>query len=250
MKLELNGAYRGEIYLEMTYYSAAPPLARRPSKLSPKDRLLRPTPTPPKETTSPSLSPQQSSQIRPSSNTSDSPAMRPDSSLHVNLPSRLYPATSSPPRLDEEGHPTPLPWFPTPPRHVDPTLKNIPFLDVGPSAYTPAPAPAPTPSLYSVPSILRPRNVKSSPIPVPARDNTSPPIPPLPNQDDQNRWFQQELAKSDAAFAVQLAKSEGINVERLRTEEADAELARRLADEERHSANGFASIPGGWVGSV
>ncbi|KAF8508105.1 C2 domain-containing protein, partial [Hysterangium stoloniferum] len=48
VKLELNGAFRGEVFLEMTYYSADPPLARRPSKFSPRDRLWRPPATPPK----------------------------------------------------------------------------------------------------------------------------------------------------------------------------------------------------------
>ncbi|KAH8112667.1 C2 domain-containing protein [Phellopilus nigrolimitatus] len=37
-----NGAYRGEIYLEMTYFAAGPPkLERRPSKLAPSERLSR-----------------------------------------------------------------------------------------------------------------------------------------------------------------------------------------------------------------
>ena len=41
-----DGAYRGDLFLEMTFYAAAPPpLQRRPSKWSPKDRLKRPTST-------------------------------------------------------------------------------------------------------------------------------------------------------------------------------------------------------------
>ncbi|KAF9000710.1 C2 domain-containing protein [Cyathus striatus] len=52
--LDINGVVRGDIYLEMTYFSASPPvgglkpptntftLQRRPSKLSPSDRLSRP----------------------------------------------------------------------------------------------------------------------------------------------------------------------------------------------------------------
>ncbi|KAJ6630969.1 C2 domain-containing protein, partial [Mycena sp. CBHHK59/15] len=54
VSLEINGTTRGEIYLEMTYYTNAPApanhglvvpkanLTRRPSKLSPADRLARP----------------------------------------------------------------------------------------------------------------------------------------------------------------------------------------------------------------
>ncbi|KAH8099949.1 C2 domain-containing protein, partial [Cristinia sonorae] len=42
--LEVDGKYRGEMYLEMTFYAAGPPpaLSRRPSKLLPKDRLAKP----------------------------------------------------------------------------------------------------------------------------------------------------------------------------------------------------------------
>lgn len=40
-----DGGYRGDLFLEMTFYSAAPPLQRRPSKWAPADRLQRPTST-------------------------------------------------------------------------------------------------------------------------------------------------------------------------------------------------------------
>ncbi|KAI9000638.1 hypothetical protein BD414DRAFT_472289 [Trametes punicea] len=38
-----DGAYRGEIFLEMTYYAKNPPLQRRASKWKPSERLARPT---------------------------------------------------------------------------------------------------------------------------------------------------------------------------------------------------------------
>ncbi|KZT00773.1 uncharacterized protein LAESUDRAFT_665347, partial [Laetiporus sulphureus 93-53] len=42
VKLEVEGAYRGEMYLEMTYFAASPaPLQRRPSKMSNSERLSR-----------------------------------------------------------------------------------------------------------------------------------------------------------------------------------------------------------------
>ncbi|KAF8522547.1 C2 domain-containing protein [Gautieria morchelliformis] len=243
VKLQLNGAYRGEIYLEMT-----------PSKLSPNDRLLRPPATPPKEATSPHVSPQRSPQLRASLNTNASPRIQPPSSPRLLSSSpRLYPAVSSASSSPRRGE-THLPTVPRPgstaPRqpYVDPTLKNIPFLDVGPAynpAPPPAPAPAPAPALYSVPSILRPRNVKSSPIPVPARDSLPPAPPP---KDDPSRRFQRELAESDAEFAARLAESEGIDVARLKAEESDAELARRLASEEQGDMGGGTSISGTDVG--
>ncbi|KAL5504389.1 hypothetical protein ACEPAH_8463 [Sanghuangporus vaninii] len=56
MKLEIDSVYRGEVYLEMTFFAAGPPsLARRPSKMAPSERLWRPPQTPPK--TSPYNSP-------------------------------------------------------------------------------------------------------------------------------------------------------------------------------------------------
>ncbi|KAJ7510430.1 C2 domain-containing protein [Mycena galericulata] len=59
VKLEVNGVARGEIYLEMTFFTNAPApaglsvpkananLQRRPSKLSPSERLARPPYTSP-----------------------------------------------------------------------------------------------------------------------------------------------------------------------------------------------------------
>src|ERR1700683_2403793 len=44
VKLETDGGYRGEVFLEMTFYANAPaPLNRRATKLDPKTRLARPT---------------------------------------------------------------------------------------------------------------------------------------------------------------------------------------------------------------
>ncbi|KAF8589376.1 hypothetical protein K439DRAFT_1628818 [Ramaria rubella] len=248
VKLELNGAYRGEIYLEMTYYSADPPLARRPSKLSPNDRLWRPPATPPKDRTSPYLSPQRSPQIRPIDNANSSARIPPSLSPGM-LPSTSQPRSASASSVNQHSQDSaPTPSVPTaatsPPRQpfVDPTLKNIPFLDVGPPAAGPNMSKAtPAPALYAVPSILRPRNVKSSPIPVPVRDNAPPP-PPKEDLNDPHRRFQRELAESDAAFAARLAQSEGIDVGRLRAEEADAELARKLALEDEDAT----SLPGAW----
>ncbi|EIW57394.1 uncharacterized protein TRAVEDRAFT_125796, partial [Trametes versicolor FP-101664 SS1] len=41
LKME-DGAYRGDLYLEMTYYAKTPPLQRRASKWKPTERLTRP----------------------------------------------------------------------------------------------------------------------------------------------------------------------------------------------------------------
>ncbi|THH08914.1 hypothetical protein EW145_g2382 [Phellinidium pouzarii] len=67
VKLEDNGAYRGEVYLEVTFFAAGPSaLARRPSKLAPAERLWRPLQTPPKTPTkkSPKMVPQNLSPTR------------------------------------------------------------------------------------------------------------------------------------------------------------------------------------------
>ncbi|KAI0073468.1 hypothetical protein K474DRAFT_1627528, partial [Panus rudis PR-1116 ss-1] len=39
--LKVDGAYRGELFLEMTFYAAGPPPSRRASKLDPKTRTKR-----------------------------------------------------------------------------------------------------------------------------------------------------------------------------------------------------------------
>jgi hypothetical protein len=44
VKLETDGGYRGDVFLEMTFYANAPaPLSRRASRLDPRTRLARPT---------------------------------------------------------------------------------------------------------------------------------------------------------------------------------------------------------------
>jgi len=44
--LSVDGNQRGEIYLELTYFPMAQSLTRRPSKLSPTERIWRPLPSP------------------------------------------------------------------------------------------------------------------------------------------------------------------------------------------------------------
>ena len=106
----------------MTYYSADPPLVRRPSKLSPQDRLWRPPQPPPKDETSPRLSPRHSPQVHPSAN--NSPRLQPSSSP------RLRPTMTSPSPHHQDAAVPPARQV-SPPRqtYVHPTLKNIPFLD-------------------------------------------------------------------------------------------------------------------------
>ncbi|KAJ7841326.1 hypothetical protein B0H14DRAFT_3694396 [Mycena olivaceomarginata] len=144
VKLESNGVSRGEIYLEMTFFTNAPApvghglvvaqanLQRRPSKLSPADRLARPPYKPPSHR-------QQDSYSR-----------------HPNglSPPSSRPHSNSPPRTGRES---PLPPVPS---HEPSTGLGVP------STLTPGrPKAQGTPQ--HVPSILRPRNPKSSPTPIP-----------------------------------------------------------------------------------
>lgn len=292
--MELDRSFRGEVYLEMTYYSVEPPpITRRPSKLAPKDRLSRPPVTPPKERTSPYLSPQNASAVgtghplrssQPTDSSAVLPSVRPPSATHspLDLPPslqvpKIHPQRQSPPSLPhvpkqtaipghyQAAHDTPLrsppsfhfpgPELPPratagstapanpspsplpPPKFQDPTLKNIPFLDVGPPLKAEVTSPKP---LQHIPSVLRPTHVKSSPIPVQSR--VPPQLPPRQSEDPRE-LFRRQLEESDAEFAAKLAQSEGLDLERLRMEEEDAELARRLAAEEGGDET---HIPGGW----
>lgn len=275
VKLQLNGSFRGEVYLEMTFYSATPPLARRPSKLSPKDRLWRPPVTPPKNKTSPNLKPQRSPLLGPAVLPTNVPD--PSPSIPPGLPPQLRPGVPAtiredvgvsgsnifqtshipplpsqhsprPPSISPRREDMPLPPVPPPPQQSlgDPTLRHIPYFNIYPSTETPKPS-SQAQNIQHVPSILRPRNAKSSPIPLSNRQPEEPPSAFRDDYEDPQKRFQRELAVSDAEFAARLAEQEGINLERLRMEEADADLARRLSQEDEEQARRDGSIPGGWV---
>ncbi|KAJ7039621.1 hypothetical protein C8F04DRAFT_296637 [Mycena alexandri] len=137
---------RGEVYLEMTFFTNAPApvglsvpkannLQRRPSKLSPAERMARPPHT---------SSPASLTAGHPHSHQRD-PHSQP-----ANGPS------PSPPRgPSRTGRESPLPPVP---QQLAP---NHP----APNTHTPGRLGAP--GLTQVPSILRPRNPKSSPTPIP-----------------------------------------------------------------------------------
>ncbi|EMD34177.1 hypothetical protein CERSUDRAFT_117667 [Gelatoporia subvermispora B] len=143
--LELNGGYRGELYLEMTFFAAGPPpLNRRPSKFLPTDRLARPTQpylypapnrTPPK---TPPKTPQALPlRSRPNSASYDPLTFAP-------LPPSPNGAHRSPPSVSpHRGRDSPLP--PLPDAHLSPA---------------------------SIPAILRPGNPTSPP------RATQAPLPP------------------------------------------------------------------------
>ena len=193
----------------MTHYSANPPLVRRASKLSPQDRLWRPPPSPPRRDLAPSL-----------------PAALAAEAAQCNCNS---------PRLHHSSSPRLRPTIPSPsPHHREAAVPQA--RQVSPPPPPPDP-PNPAPALDSIPSILRPQNVRSSPIPVPARDRA--PLPAPPRYDDPDWQFQQGLVGSDAVSSKRHTQSDGIDVERLRAEQAE-----RIAREERGGAGG---IPGGWV---
>ncbi|TFK93971.1 hypothetical protein K466DRAFT_649605 [Polyporus arcularius HHB13444] len=80
-----DGQYRGDVFLEMTFYSAAPPPQRRPSKWEPKDRLKRPE----SAYAYPTSSPQATS--APNGRTGHSPG------AHKNDPLPPLPEESGPP---------------------------------------------------------------------------------------------------------------------------------------------------------
>ncbi|CAK5268645.1 unnamed protein product [Mycena citricolor] len=151
--LEYNGSTRGEVYLEMTFYSNGPApapttsglsvpksnfLQRRPSKLSPSERLAR-----------------------PSSNHESLPLVVSKHDHEDHAPSTYAGSPAhpgrSPPRT---GRNSPLPPLPE-------QTAGLPL----PSTLMPGKphtaAGTPVSLTPHVPSILRPRNPKSSPTPIP-----------------------------------------------------------------------------------
>ncbi|KAF7375206.1 C2 domain-containing protein [Mycena sanguinolenta] len=153
--LEMNGVSRGEVYLEMTYFANAPAsvgqglvvpqanLQRRPSKLSPAERMARPPYVPPAQRQQQDPQRQQDPLSRPSNGQPP----------HGLSPPSSRPHSTSPPRTGRES---PLPPVP----HEQPSTG----LAV-PSTLTPGRPKGQGPQ--HVPSILRPRNPKSSPTPIP-----------------------------------------------------------------------------------
>ncbi|KAJ7116429.1 hypothetical protein C8R44DRAFT_879800 [Mycena epipterygia] len=151
--LEVNGVARGEIYLEITYYTNAPApvglaapkvnLQRRPSKLSPSERLARPAYTPPN-----AAHPHRQQ---------DYPQHGQPASGHLAAsPPSSRTSSTSPSGI---GRQSPLPPLP---EQLSP---NPPV----PNTLTPG-RPRPQGGAQGpqhVPSILRPRNPKSSPTPIP-----------------------------------------------------------------------------------
>jgi len=159
IKLETDGGYRGEVFLEMTFYANAPaPVNRRASKLDPSTRLTRPTqlykyphsPSPPNSgKSSPGKDPKRLSQTSPKENNLVLPSSRSSSSFPKS-------------RND------PLPPLPEARTQVPATSAIA--ASVGTRKHGP-------------PSILRPGNPKSSPIPI----GPSPPNPPIDDRQYESR---------------------------------------------------------------
>ncbi|KAF7312078.1 C2 domain-containing protein [Mycena indigotica] len=162
--LESNGVTRGDVYLEMTFFASTPApaghglsvpkpnssnLQRRPSKLSPAERLSRP----PQSEILPLVNQQQDQRRHPS----QSP---PSSKQPSPSPPRLGRESPLPPVPEQQSSP-PVPGSLTPGRPRPAVQGNT--LGLSPGGQEGA-APGLTPH---VPSILRPRNPKSSPTPIP-----------------------------------------------------------------------------------
>ncbi|TDL17362.1 hypothetical protein BD410DRAFT_776149 [Rickenella mellea] len=169
VKIEENGSYRGEVYLEMTFFAAGPApqqpssLQRRPSKLPAAERLWRPPN---------SESPKHS----PNSSPGRSPALQ---------PSTLPPAGTKPlggrngspgrkPNVSQAGNHL------APPPHRDVALPPLPE-----DPRRLAPYPNPGANLTAVPSVLRPRNPKSSPTPIPEAQQSRASSLPIPIPEPQ-----------------------------------------------------------------
>ncbi|KAI0360039.1 hypothetical protein OH77DRAFT_1419432 [Trametes cingulata] len=140
LKME-DGAYRGEIFLEMTYYAKTPPLQRRASKWKPTERLTRPTSTyiysdlPPVPSATPGTAPQPVNTVPAATTVSDSD--------ELPLP---YPGSTTPSHASRGRHAAPG-------AHLSPAHKH----DALPSLPEEPEAPP------SIPASLRPGGARTSP---------------------------------------------------------------------------------------
>ncbi|KAG7089905.1 hypothetical protein E1B28_011538 [Marasmius oreades] len=155
--LTVDGVVRGDIYLEMTFYSKTPApvasqtmapkhnlsvpvnsslLQRRPSKLSPSERLSRP----PQNSYSANANYNKKTPPRtpPKDNYS---ALPPVSNSQASVPSTLKPGLASPARPQQSSS-----YQPPPASHLQPAATSV--------------------AHQRIPSILRPANPKAAPEPV------------------------------------------------------------------------------------
>jgi len=144
VKLETDGVYRGDVFLEMTFYANAPaPLNRRASKLEPKSRLARLT-EPYKYPSPSSSSPPNSNKSSPGKGSNQLPQTSPKRNHLVPPSSRPSSRSSSAsPKLRDD----PLPPLPEGPNPLPASLAP----NTGPTANAGTIKPKP-------PSILRPGN--------------------------------------------------------------------------------------------
>lgn len=260
VKLEENGSYRGEIYLEMTFFAAQPPtVTRRPSKLSPSERLWRPpqSATPPSLTPAHTPSPQSSPRHHPAALPGSPGRHAPTSPTGTHL---VPPAAS---RTPSPKH-APLPALP---EEAEPTLQPVPSVlrpRNAKSSPTPLPAPQPAPAGMPQPHLhARADDSSAGPLPDPYRDaryRSALPLPLAPAaalpdpyalaerraEEERARLGRASQEVADAELARIMARNEGIDVERMRAEEADAEVARRLERELNAGDAEAPPMPGGW----
>jgi len=134
VKLEENGTYRGELYLEMTYFATGPaPLQRRKTKMPTSERLVRSSQAYAYSSLQQNQSPPQTHTSRPSASPSRNPPVTLTPAYHAGAPTHLSPPTST--------HTSPR----TSPRSKYDALPPIPQDHLSPA---------------SIPDILRPGNPK------------------------------------------------------------------------------------------
>ncbi|RPD61172.1 hypothetical protein L226DRAFT_58598 [Lentinus tigrinus ALCF2SS1-7] len=161
-----DGQHRGDVFLEMTFYSAAPPPQRRPSKWEPKDRLKRPESSyaypasPPQATPTPHGHPGHS----PAHKHDVLPPLPEEAAPPPSIPSILRPGGGAPVRTSPKAGGGLLP-----PEH---SVRTHAPRDPSPPA--PVRHSPPNPPLESIPPYLRPGGGASRP---PAQAQPAPPAP-------------------------------------------------------------------------
>ncbi|KAI0710129.1 hypothetical protein C8Q76DRAFT_798886 [Earliella scabrosa] len=170
-----EGGYRGELFLEMTYYAAQPPLQRRASKWAPADRLKRPGSTYSYPAPAPEVNGTSSNGRSPSAQKDTLPPLPEEVPSVPSIPSILRPGGANSAKTSPKAGAGLLP--PEHPAHTQAARRDPSPPAFIPATLRPGGGGAPPPTTTPVP-------LSNTPLPAPSHHSTLPgpkiPEPQIP----------------------------------------------------------------------